>query len=159
MATSGGRCRPNILITGTPGTGKTVLGMELSKRTGMNYINVGELAKENNFYEGWDEERDCHVLAEDSVGLFVYSISLQICTCTMLYDKPTMIAVGDDLRINISHSCFARYSGFIKMNAKPCRIAFTTQRFFIRGDLKSQRGFLYTREMTSFANKVEILLW
>ena len=84
MATSGGRCRPNILITGTPGTGKTVLGMELSKRTGMNYINVGELAKENNFYEGWDEERDCHVLAEDSVGLFVYSIkSVHVPCCTM----------------------------------------------------------------------------
>ncbi len=30
---------------------------------------------------------------------------------------------------------------------------------FIRGDLKSQRGFLYTEEMTSFATKVEILLW
>jgi broad-specificity NMP kinase len=73
MATGRSRSRPNILITGTPGTGKTVLGMELSKRTGMNYINVGEFAKENNFYEGWDEERQCHVLAEDSVGSFVYS--------------------------------------------------------------------------------------
>ena len=30
---------------------------------------------------------------------------------------------------------------------------------FITGDLKSQRGFLYTQEVTSFANKVEILLW
>ena len=30
---------------------------------------------------------------------------------------------------------------------------------FIRGDLKSQRGFLYTQEVTFFANKVEILLW
>ncbi len=29
---------------------------------------------------------------------------------------------------------------------------------FIRGDLKSQRGFLYTHEVTSVANKVEILL-
>ncbi len=29
----------------------------------------------------------------------------------------------------IHQSCFARYSGFIKMNAKPRRIAFTTQRF------------------------------
>jgi broad-specificity NMP kinase len=69
MATGGGRSRPNILITGTPGTGKTILGMELSKRTGMNYINVGEVAKENNFYEGWDEERQSHVLDEDSVSL------------------------------------------------------------------------------------------
>ena len=28
---------------------------------------------------------------------------------------------------------------------------------FIRVDLKSQRGFFYTQEVTSFANKVEIL--
>ena len=68
MAARSGRSRPNILITGSPGTGKTILGMELSKRSGMNYINIGELAKENNFYEGWDEERDCHVLDEDSVS-------------------------------------------------------------------------------------------
>ncbi len=30
---------------------------------------------------------------------------------------------------------------------------------FIRGDLKLQRDFLYTREVTSFAKKVEIFLW
>ena len=30
---------------------------------------------------------------------------------------------------------------------------------FIRGDLKLQRGFLYTQEVASFANKVEIFLW
>ena len=29
----------------------------------------------------------------------------------------------------VLHSCFARYSGFIKINAKPSRIAFTTQCF------------------------------
>ena len=64
------RCRPNILITGTPGTGKTVLGKELAKRTGMNYINIGDLAKENNFYEGWDDEYQCHMLDEDRVKRF-----------------------------------------------------------------------------------------
>ena len=68
MADARTRSRPNILITGTPGTGKTVLGTELSKRTGINYINIGDFAKENNFYEGWDDERQCHVLGEDCVG-------------------------------------------------------------------------------------------
>jgi hypothetical protein len=40
-----------------------------------------------------------------------------------------------------------------------------TQRFdtqscaFVRGELKSQRHFLHIRRMTSFANKMEILLW
>lgn len=61
------RTRPNILVTGTPGTGKTVLANELVQRTGLTYVNVGELAKEKDLYEGWDEEFNCHVLDEDRV--------------------------------------------------------------------------------------------
>ncbi|XP_068740237.1 adenylate kinase isoenzyme 6-like [Montipora capricornis] len=61
------RTRPNILVTGTPGTGKTVLCTELTQRTGFNYINVGDLAKENDLYDGWDEQYCCHVLDEDKV--------------------------------------------------------------------------------------------
>jgi adenylate kinase len=57
----------NILITGTPGTGKTTLGAELAKRSGLNYVNVGDLAKEEQLYEGFDEEYHCPVLDEDRV--------------------------------------------------------------------------------------------
>uniref|UniRef100_A0A8C3DBM6 Adenylate kinase isoenzyme 6 n=1 Tax=Corvus moneduloides TaxID=1196302 RepID=A0A8C3DBM6_CORMO len=38
--------RPNLLITGTPGVGKTTLGKELASRAGLSYVNVGDLAKE-----------------------------------------------------------------------------------------------------------------
>ncbi|CAH1797791.1 unnamed protein product [Owenia fusiformis] len=58
---------PNILLTGTPGTGKTTLGQELAERTGLSYINVGDLAKEKNLYEGYDEEYNCNILDEDQV--------------------------------------------------------------------------------------------
>ena len=60
-----GRTRPNILVTGTPGTGKTVTAQTLAEKTGLNYINVGDLAKEKHLYDGWDEEYGCHVLDED----------------------------------------------------------------------------------------------
>jgi len=40
------RTRPNILITGTPGTGKTTFGKLLSSYTGLNYLNVGEKVTE-----------------------------------------------------------------------------------------------------------------
>lgn len=66
---SASRSRPNILLTGTPATGKSVTGTELAQRTGLNYINVGELAKENDLYDGWDNELECHILDEDKVGL------------------------------------------------------------------------------------------
>lgn len=32
--------------TGTPGVGKTTLGKELAQRTGLTYVNIGDLAKE-----------------------------------------------------------------------------------------------------------------
>lgn len=58
---------PNILITGTPGTGKSTLGTELAERCNLNYINVGELAKANSLYEGWDDDYNCPILDEDKV--------------------------------------------------------------------------------------------
>ena len=41
---------------------------ELAQRTGLNYINVGDLAKEKDLYDGWDEQYGCHVLDEDKAS-------------------------------------------------------------------------------------------
>lgn len=35
-----------ICFPGTPGVGKTTLGKELAQRTGLTYVNVGDLAQE-----------------------------------------------------------------------------------------------------------------
>ncbi|XP_067931205.1 adenylate kinase isoenzyme 6-like [Watersipora subatra] len=61
------RSKPNILVTGTPGTGKSTLCQELAERTKLEYINVGDLAKENNYFDGYDEDRGCPVLHEDQL--------------------------------------------------------------------------------------------
>ncbi|CAM9243110.1 unnamed protein product [Discosporangium mesarthrocarpum] len=35
--------QPNVLITGTPGTGKTCTCQAIAERTGLRQINVGEV--------------------------------------------------------------------------------------------------------------------
>merc|ERR1711879_197187 len=57
----------NILITGTPGTGKTTLSELVASSTGLRHINVTDLVKEKSLHEGKDEEFDSYILDEDKV--------------------------------------------------------------------------------------------
>ncbi|TMW55745.1 hypothetical protein Poli38472_010627 [Pythium oligandrum] len=59
---------PNILVTGTPGTGKTTMCQMLAERSeSLQHVNVGDLVKEKNLHEGRDEEFDAFILDEDKV--------------------------------------------------------------------------------------------
>eukprot|EP00002_Diphylleia_rotans_P023823 TRINITY_DN4693_c0_g2_i3.p1 TRINITY_DN4693_c0_g2~~TRINITY_DN4693_c0_g2_i3.p1 ORF type:complete len:183 (+),score=44.44 TRINITY_DN4693_c0_g2_i3:64-612(+) len=59
--------RPNILITGTPGTGKTTLSEEVSRLTSMRHVNISQLVKEKQLYEEYDAEFDTYIIDEDKV--------------------------------------------------------------------------------------------
>ena len=61
------RRRPNILVTGTPGVGKTVTAALVAERLGLRHINVGDIIKEHKCYDGHDEELDTHILDEDKL--------------------------------------------------------------------------------------------
>lgn len=51
-----------IIITGTPGTGKTMIAKLLSKIVGFNVINVNDLIKKNKISEGYDKKRKCIIV-------------------------------------------------------------------------------------------------
>ncbi|KAG4186492.1 hypothetical protein ERO13_A08G047300v2 [Gossypium hirsutum] len=68
MAADGNkRKRPNILVTGTPGTGKTTTSSALAEATNLRHINIGDLVKEKNLHDGWDDDLQCHIINEDLV--------------------------------------------------------------------------------------------
>uniref|UniRef100_A0A182SMF8 Adenylate kinase isoenzyme 6 homolog n=1 Tax=Anopheles maculatus TaxID=74869 RepID=A0A182SMF8_9DIPT len=58
---------PNILVTGTPGTGKSELCQQLAKKLGFQWQNVSEIVSVNKFVEEYDEEFECPVLDEDKL--------------------------------------------------------------------------------------------
>ena len=58
---------PNILVTGTPGTGKTTTCELVAEATGFNYINVGDWVSSQSLHSGWDAKFQAHIIDEDKV--------------------------------------------------------------------------------------------
>jgi adenylate kinase len=53
-----------ILITGTPGVGKTTVAKQLAEELDAHYINLTELAQTNNLLSGEDKERKTTIISE-----------------------------------------------------------------------------------------------
>ena len=61
------RSSPNILLTGTPGVGKSKFAEILNSKLGLEVINIGQFARENNCLGDWDPEYESHDLKEDDL--------------------------------------------------------------------------------------------
>ncbi|KAI0031324.1 P-loop containing nucleoside triphosphate hydrolase protein [Vararia minispora EC-137] len=63
------RTSPTIVITGTPGTGKTTHAQLLAEQAPvpLQHINVGEFVKEHALHEGFDEEWQSYTVDEDKL--------------------------------------------------------------------------------------------
>lgn len=60
---------PVIVVTGTPGTGKSTLAQMLASESPivLRHINVGELVKEKKLYEEYDDDWQSYTVDEDKV--------------------------------------------------------------------------------------------
>jgi AAA domain len=71
MSSDNSRQSPVIIITGTPGTGKSTHAHLLSEESPvpLQHINVGEWVKERDLHEGYDQEWQSYTVDEDRVGV------------------------------------------------------------------------------------------
>ena len=56
-----------IIVTGTPGTGKTTVAKLISTRLGYTYIDVNEVIKQHNICDEYDNQRMCTIVDADKL--------------------------------------------------------------------------------------------
>jgi len=63
------RKNPNIIITGTPGVGKTTHAEQLARNLNFTHLSVNQVVKDENLHDGKDEETGSWIVDEDKVGI------------------------------------------------------------------------------------------
>lgn len=67
------RQNPNIVVTGTPGVGKTTHAEQIARNLGFKHLSVNQIVKDEGFHEGKDEETGSWVVDEDKVRFSLFS--------------------------------------------------------------------------------------
>ncbi len=62
------RTQPNIIVTGTPGVGKTTHCETLAQNTGLKHLSINDIVKERGCHDGYDEEFKSWIVDEDKVS-------------------------------------------------------------------------------------------
>ncbi|KAL5121612.1 factor activating pos9 [Pleosporales sp. CAS-2024a] len=70
------RKNPNIIITGTPGVGKTTHAEQLAQSTGFTHISINDIAKTEGFHEGKHEETGSLIIDEDKLLDYLEALPL-----------------------------------------------------------------------------------
>ncbi len=87
------RQRPNIIITGTPGTGKSTHAQALVEACPtLQHINIVELVKLKGLHEGYDEEWQTYVVDDDKVSpVYVF---LVLPNCHLVINRRSLTSLS-----------------------------------------------------------------
>ncbi|KZF23175.1 P-loop containing nucleoside triphosphate hydrolase protein [Xylona heveae TC161] len=58
---------PNVIITGTPGVGKTSHCELLAENTGLKHLSINQIVKERECHDGYDDELKTWIVDEDKL--------------------------------------------------------------------------------------------
>jgi adenylate kinase len=97
---------PVVLITGTPGTGKSTTAQLLAQESPvpLQHINVGEWVKEKGLHEGFDTEWQSYIVDDDKVSLLIPDLSLPFTYLIELLDELEPIASNGGIILDW-HTC------------------------------------------------------
>ncbi|KAK1937606.1 Adenylate kinase isoenzyme 6 [Babesia divergens] len=68
---------PNILVTGTPGVGKSTLCSRIASAAGAVHLNVADLVKHKQLHSGWDDDMQCSIYDEEKLNDELARMGLQ----------------------------------------------------------------------------------
>lgn len=86
------RSSPNIVITGTPGVGKTTHCEQLAISAGLTHLEINKVVKERNCDDGYDEELKSVIVDEDKVEQLI-----SFAHCSLLTHSKLLDAIEPDL--------------------------------------------------------------
>lgn len=61
------RSRPNIIVTGTPGVGKSLHAQALARGSGLAHLCINDLVKQDGLHEGWSDEYRSYIVDDERV--------------------------------------------------------------------------------------------
>ncbi|CAI6333341.1 unnamed protein product [Periconia digitata] len=67
---------PNIVVTGTPGVGKTTHAEQIAQNLGFKHVSINQIVKDEGFHEGKDEELGSWIVDEDKLLDYLEATSL-----------------------------------------------------------------------------------